>query len=201
MKCKQEPMNTVRYRISPDDIILEVNESWVDFAAANGAPELGPIQVLGQPLWRFISGVEVRHLYTLLLGRIRRTHSTVVIPFRCDAPDLRRFMEMTMTALPDGTVEFIATLIRTESRDVVSFLAPGSDRGQPLLTICSWCKRVQIAETDWVEVEKAVARLGLFQRDILPQLTHGVCHTCYAEVLRELSGGPGEPSHGALWGK
>lgn len=194
-------MNAMRYRISSHDTIIEVNEAWVDFAVANGVPDLGPAQVLGQPLWHFISGVEVRHLYELLLSRVRHTQETLVLPFRCDAPALRRFMEMTMTALADGTVECVTRLVRTEPRDAVSLLTPGGEPGQPLLTICSWCKRVQLTETAWVEIEEAVVRLGLFHRDTLPQLTHGVCHTCYAAVMLELSAHREEASHGTLEGR
>jgi hypothetical protein len=188
----------MRYKISSQDTIIEVNEAWVDFAVANDVPDLEPSQVLGQPLWRFISGAEVQHLYELLLSRVRHTQGTLVLPFRCDAPALRRFMELAMTAQPDGAVELITWLVRTEPRDAVSLLTPGGEPGQPLLAICSWCKRIRLAETAWVEVEEAVVRLGLFQMDVLPQLTHGVCPDCYAAVMRALSARPEEASHGTL---
>lgn len=190
-------MNTVRYRISSQDTILEVNETWTDFAVENDAPDLRASQVLGQPLWRFISGAETRHLYELLLSRVRQTHGTLVLPFRCDAPTTRRFMEMEMTALPDGEIEFVTWLVRAEPRDAVSLLSPAYAHGRTFLTICSWCKRVRLAETAWLEVEDAVARLGLFQLEALPQLTHGACQACYDAVMQTLSGSVGEPEDGS----
>jgi hypothetical protein len=72
--------------------------------------------MLGQSLWRFISGVDVRQLYTVLLSRVRQTQGTVVFPFRCDAPDLRRFMEMSMTGIPNSEVVFATRLVQAKAR-------------------------------------------------------------------------------------
>lgn len=40
----------------------------------------------------------------------------------------------------------------------------------------------------WAKVEEAVSHLGLFDRHLLPQLTHGICEDCHARIVRTLQG-------------
>jgi hypothetical protein len=53
------------------------------------------------------------------------------------------------------------------------------------VVVCGWCKRVDVSG-DWLEVELAVTRLGLFNLTRLPQITHGICVDCRKRVRREL---------------
>jgi hypothetical protein len=43
--------------------------------------------------------------------------------------------------------------------------------------MCGWCDRF-LVDGEWVEVEEAVARLGLFQLPEMPAISHGVCPDC-----------------------
>ena len=54
------------------------------------------------------------------------------------------------------------------------------------LTICSWCKRVDVGDDKWAEVEDAVRDLELFNGTLLPTLTHGMCLDCLASIESEL---------------
>jgi hypothetical protein len=38
------------------------------------------------------------------------------------------------------------------------------------------------------EVEIAVQKMGVFEKDISPQITHTACNDCYAVVMAELDG-------------
>src|SRR4051812_35162207 len=89
---RREPMHeaasapeTYVYRITPDDVIEFVNDSWLRFAVANDAPRLVP-EVLGSSLWKHISGPQVVHLSRELLTRVRASRCEVYLPFRCDSP-------------------------------------------------------------------------------------------------------------------
>ncbi len=147
--------------------------------------------MVGQPLHGFITDMETRHIYDLLLHRVRKTGDAVVVTFRCDAPALRRFMELRVAPWSDGGVELDCRLVRREPREAVALLDPTHDRSSEFLTICSWCKRVRVGAA-WVEVEEAVERLALFHADRLPQLTHGMCPGCMERVRRELGLPPGD---------
>jgi hypothetical protein len=50
-----------------------------------------------------------------------------------------------------------------------------------VVLICSFCKRIKTAPSLWVEVEAAMASLGLNEAWPLPQLSHGVCEKCFAQ--------------------
>jgi hypothetical protein len=51
-----------------------------------------------------------------------------------------------------------------------------------MLTMCGWCDRF-LVDGEWVEVEEAVARLGLFELPKLPSIDHGVCPDCTEMLL------------------
>jgi hypothetical protein len=174
------------YLIAPDDTIVFVDQAWISFARENDAPELAPDLVLHRSLWEFIAAKETRHLYSIMVSRVRETGEPITIPFRCDAPDRRRFMEMGISLLSDGVVQFNTRVLRQEARDSILLLDPRANRVSELLTLCSWCKKALLPEQGWVEVEEAVASLSLFDGSLLPQLTHGVCPMCSEAIHQRL---------------
>lgn len=172
------------YDVDPQDRIVFVNPRWVEFARENGAEDLTETEVLGHPLERFIANPEVQHLYGLLMDKARVTQAPLQVPFRCDSPGCRRFLEMEMTPLDQGSLRFVNRVVKLEFRDSVPLLDAGEERSEEFLSICSWCKKVKVAESRWLEVEEAVERLDLFAREKLPQLTHGICQECMDDMLK-----------------
>jgi hypothetical protein len=94
------------------DKIVHVNDDWLAFAAENFTPQLTASVVLDQYIWRFIQGQETSYLYRQIFRRVRAGNSPVKIPFRCDSPDCRRFMEMELTLLPGDAIQFMAHILR-----------------------------------------------------------------------------------------
>lgn len=167
------------YSIDASDVIVRVGGDWLDFAGANQAAEsCHPDQVLGRPLWNFVTGLETRHLYRLLLDGVRSGREALRIPFRCDAPDRRRFLELIISRQPEGLLQFASVLLRVEPRLPVSALEPDLPKGEELLRMCSLCKRVEGAPGSWVEVEMALVALQPFNAEFPPAITHGVCPDC-----------------------
>ena len=176
----------LRYQIDSGDRIRFVDSSWLDFARKNGAAELAEPLVLNRPLWQFIAGKETQHLYGLIFDAVRDKQKTATIPFRCDSPECRRYMELSIAPLPNDGLEIAASLIREEPRPYVRLLDPNIPRGGELVTICGWCKKVLVPDEDWVEVETAVRCLNLFSAEALPQITHGICGGCQSAVDLQL---------------
>lgn len=175
----------VAYRIDSRDVFVHLSDGWLDFATANDAPDLRPENVVGRPLWDFVADETTRQLYREILVRVRAGR-VVSFPFRCDAPDSRRFMEMSVTTLGGGVVEFESTTRREEERDPPQpLLDREAPRAGDLLRICGWCKRVDAG--GWREVEEAVAALRLFERRELPRLTHGMCDGCHRDVSERIA--------------
>jgi hypothetical protein len=176
------------YRIDARDVITFVSPEWVEFARANHARHLTPQSTIGASLWHFIAGEETRDLYRLLLQKVRSAQKALTLPFRCDSPTCRRFMQLGLALLPDDGIEISCVVLRIEDRERVALLDPARRHSDQWLTICSWCKRVLVPACGWLEIEDAVARLDLFGSLELPNLTGGVCPDCRRQIERELYG-------------
>lgn len=174
--------SALSYELDREDRVVQVSPNWEAFASSNDAPELTSSKVVGRPLWDFITDLETRHLYVLLLAQVRRG-STLRLPLRCDAPARRRFLLLTLSPLLAGGVRLESQVVREEERPAEPLLARTTPRSTALLRMCSWCQRVAVNDTVWTELEEAVARLDLFGRLPLPHISHGVCPRCSASVL------------------
>jgi hypothetical protein len=171
-----------QYRLDREDVIQWVDRGWDAFAARNGAPSLVASAVVGRPLFDFLTGSETRHIYTMLLRGVRESGQPVSVPFRCDAPTLRRSMELTIAPETAGALLLSTRLIdRAEQPEVALLAADPARAGDCFLLMCSWCKRVEV-EGAWSDVEAAVQRLRLFELATLPQITHGMCPACEQEI-------------------
>lgn len=178
---------TLIHRIDRNDRIIFVNDNWLSFASENGAPGLSERRVLNQSLWDFISGWQVRHLYLLLLNRLRKLPGAhVIIPFRCDSPEVRRFMEMDVHSLGQGVIEFKSRVVRIEARNEAAHQVKSAQWANESLNVCSICNKIQIGKSEWLEIDEAIARYNLLSEGHLPQLTYGRCSSCYGMLLQRL---------------
>lgn len=175
---ERHDFRTFIHRVDSNDIIVYVNDDWLSFAMENGAPHLSRDAVVGHSLWEFIEDMETRWITRTIMTKLRRSGATLTIPFRCDSPDMRRYMEMDLISMPNGGVEFICRLLKVERRSTVNLLKASTKRSEAVITMCSWCKKIRIGGDSWVEVEDAVRDLELFATSRLPQLSHGMCPSC-----------------------
>ncbi len=175
------------YVIDKNDNFVFASENWRNFARENEGQAISqPEDILGQSLFKFIAGPETKQIYHVLLEKVRKTGKTITFPFRCDAPHLRRFLEMTIFPMEDGNVQFISELIKVEKREPVALLIPHQERSKEFIRMCSMCKKVALTEKEWVEVEEAIQTLKLFEKELLPQITHGLCPQCFNQILKAM---------------
>lgn len=184
MEMDQVTPSQIEYRITADDLVDQVGEGWVEFARLNGSDTLTSEAVLGRSLWTFIGGVETRELYRHIVRRARETGRQLRLPFRCDAPGCRRWLELIITPEPDGRVGFVSRTLREETREHVKILDRAREAGLELLRMCSVCKKVEVEDV-WMEVEDAIMKLGLTEQAKPPGLTHGFCPSCGESYARE----------------
>lgn len=164
------------YVIDGEDRIQAVNDAYV--ADVGGEPDHVRQRLVGQVIWHVLPGVA--EWYGPLVRRARAEQRTVCFPFRCDTPDLRRLMRMRISPEPGGAISFESAVVRVQPRPHVPLLAGTADPGVHVVTMCSWCKRVD-ADGDWLEVEDAMERLGA-DTDSLPSVSHGICPRCLDEL-------------------
>jgi hypothetical protein len=170
------------YAIDHDDRLVKVDQGYYRFAEENGWDDVGAS--LGRSLWDFVAGDELKKLQRMLLRRLRNEVRSIELPFRCDGPAMRREMDMRIVAHTSGRAVLFAAGIRTEQvrNTAQPMLDPATPRGDDTLAMCGWCDRFLVDES-WVEVEIAAMRLGLFQRDELPAISHDICPDCSKMLL------------------
>lgn len=176
------------YRVNDRDEIVFVNETWTDFAKSNGGDSLVPSRVLGRSLWEYITDATTRQVYFDVLKRVRAGR-TVQFRLRCDSPSYIRLLEMRVAQAAAGLTEFRSRLIWEEPREYQALLEPDRAFSDQFMHVCAWCRKVNVGGV-WAEVEEAVISLRLFEQPLLPQLTHGICPACHAEMMDVLNALP-----------
>ena len=181
----------VEYCIDADDRLVAVNHAWDAFARDNGAPQL-VAPLAGRPIWQSFASGEVRELWRLLIDRVRHEQVEARVPFRCDAPDMRRWFEMTITPGRHGTVSFRSALVFEEPRPTVSLidLRAERDAAGPAVEVCSLCSRAHDGAR-WSDLEDLMRRRRLLEAPQVPPVAYGVCPACEGLL------GAGAPSRGA----
>jgi hypothetical protein len=166
------------YQIDTNDVLVFVNEQWNLFAAENGSASLVSQYVYNRSIWEFIHDAETRQFHEILLEKVRSGKEIRNLPFRCDSPELRRFMEMDISMTAGEGVEYRCRTIKTEARDPVSLISGNVHDGETFLRMCSWCKKIDTGNQTWEEIEDAIRHLGLFSDKCIPQISHTICETC-----------------------
>jgi len=176
------------YRIDRDNILVSVSENWSRFAMDNGGEASATeTSVIGRALDQFIEDDETRALYALILDSVRDSDRPIAFRFRCDSPARRRFCELRIMPDADGSVDFESRILRTESREPVPLLqADARHDAEELLKACSTCKRIAVGDAEWIEIEQAVQRLKLDQRERTPRISHGLCADCHERIIASL---------------
>jgi hypothetical protein len=167
------------YTLDPDDAITAVTGDWDRFALDNGGDESLSTKVIGRRLDHFISGdVTLMFVRTLLMSA-RTLKRTVQRPYRCDSPQLKRFMEMTIVPRGNGVLEVCHRQVRSEPYRYslpVTAAMPGA--GSNFVKRCSLCQRIRVGQM-WSEVDDAVLE-GRLQPGAAAKLVvvYGVCPDC-----------------------
>lgn len=175
------------YHVDRNGRIAFVNGRWDEFARENDGLDILTDAVLGREAARFIAGEETKHMFDLMMRHVLTSGRAVTVPFRCDAPALRRHMQLTMSADPNGTLVFRSRMLQGDPRPPIRLLDRRAPRTlAPLIRICSWCNR-GFLDNHWVELEEIIKAYGLFEADGVPEITHGLCTECERRVLSEWS--------------
>jgi len=177
--------NTYSYRIDKDNIITYVCENWFSFAEENdGGGKCHPDFVKGKSIMQFIADHETIHILESIIRKARNSKQLIKrIPFRCDSPSKRRFMELSLIPLGHDDIEFRSTILNIEEREAIAVLQSNVPTSEEFIRICSYCKKMAVSENKWVDLEIAVSSLKLFEKSTLPQISHSVCPSCYRTQL------------------
>lgn len=186
-KAKASPDAPYTYILDDEDRIIALSDNWSTFARENGAPEsCRPDLIINKPIWNFVCGDDVVELYRLIFGRVRAQNKSVKLTYRCDSPDLRRYLELHIKPLQLRNILLSNHLLHEEPHEPARVLDIEAPRSDETIKMCSICKKVEVTETSWVEVEDAAARLKLFEKEKMPQISHGLCSDCLKLCMIEI---------------
>lgn len=175
------------YRINQEDIIYSIEGPWDDFASKNdGIPENISSNILGNVIWKYIRDFETKHIYKLLLDHVRLFKKEITIPIRCDAPHLKRYIDLTIKPISENKIEFVSHIKKEEKRENIDILDKKIKRNDKIIKMCSYCKFIKTNENTWMEISEAINHLRLLQKDTLPTISHGICPSCYTNIMQEL---------------
>ena len=167
-----------QYRVDATDAIVSVDPLWIAFAQENGAEELTEQSVVGRSLWDFFAGDETRALFKQVHALVRSRGKKVVLPFRCDSPNLERHMRMTISDQGQGQLSYDNVIVRAVPQFYLGLLDTSRPRSRSFLTMCSCCKRCLLEPHGWLDVVETSLRLRLFEAETPPELRHTICPTC-----------------------
>jgi hypothetical protein len=176
---------TMFYWTSQAGMILRAESKNSDLILGGDALFAAPYastDIVGQNLFSFIDGMEVRHLYRALSNKVLKSGAPISFPYRCDGPRVRREMSMRLS-LDGDMLRYESALLRETPRErALPGSAPSSD---VFVAICSFCQdyRFPVFSPLWKELE------GLLLENDLPnqfRFTHGVCEKCYKNLAADL---------------
>ena len=164
---------TIAYLLDNDNNILEVGGPWDEFANENGGENTTTEAVLGQTIWKFIEGDITRLWLKSAFQHARLKANPIERPYRCDSPDIKRFMLMRITPRTDGALRIEHTLIREEKREKPVHIKTGNaDSIYKVRARCSFCGRVKDNEL-WEEPRSEHARAS---SEII--VMYSICEDC-----------------------
>lgn len=171
-----------RYRLDAGDRIVEVGGAWDRFACENGAEDLAGEQVIGLPLRSFIAGDVTRMFIDTLLARVRLTGRPAVVPYRCDSPGLKRFMEMSLTL--EGRSLLAEHRLVGEQPLPRPLTFRTATAGGRWVRRCSMCNRVATRDGAPLVEPECLPEAAATVCEVI----YGVCAECRERVRRRLGG-------------
>ena len=180
---KSEP---VICRLDKADVIRETNACWDHFADQNNGIEFSGNKVSGKSIWRYIAGDTTKMWLSTLFSYARFRREPVIRAYRCDSPEIKRFMEMQILPEKDRHLCLKHQIIRTEAIDPAVYYQPAVT-GKAMYFRCSICNKVQV-QGQWYEGSEA-AQKGLLPDSLSLRVAYRVCRPCRHQVS-QYSGGP-----------
>jgi len=130
--------------------ITAVAGPWDQFARENDGADMASSSVLGRSIWAFVTGDPARMWVEALFQLATVTGRMVERPYRCDSPDLKRFMRMRVIPEGAGVLRVEHELLRTEKQQRAVIIRPVGNLRASGLMRCSVCGRINKGES-WRE--------------------------------------------------
>ncbi|MCW8929410.1 MAG: hypothetical protein OQL19_04120 [Gammaproteobacteria bacterium] len=143
--------DTIKYLLDNEDRIISVSGPWDEFANKNDGVNVHASYVCGRSIWDFIVSDATKMWIRTLFQRARLKTESIERPYRCDSPDLKRFMRMSISSCENGVLEVKHEILHVEEcLPPVHFKHISENSVVDLRFRCSFCGRVR-QEDAWLE--------------------------------------------------
>jgi hypothetical protein len=182
-------LDGVAYIVAGPGRILAVGApGWDAFAADTRGGGASAQATIGRNLFEAISSEPVRqayrHIHAAVLGG-RRPY--IAFEYRCDAPDLKRQMRMSVTRLDlpgrPPALLYQSQILSASPRPWISLFEPErilqaveAESALPIVRVCGFCQRVDDTAGGWIEADDYYRQGGASE----VRVSHGLCRPCAA---------------------
>lgn len=140
---------TVSYVLDSQNRIISTGGVWDEFADENGGTGSSLKDICGRSIWDFIKGDVTRMWLDSVFQYARAFGKTIERPYRCDSPDLKRFMRMRIIPEKEGVLRIEHEILSIEKRSAPVNIKFGQSTVNGVNQRCSICGRVNMGE--WKE--------------------------------------------------
>ena len=165
------------YVIDADRKIVSVGGAWEQFSADNGGHNLSLEEIKDKSIFDFVVGDSARLWLDSLIRMALESNEPVQRPYRCDSPDTRRYMLMTIVPEESGLLTVQHALVAEEKRlPRVSITRRDQSTNEGSQLQCSVCGKIKSGE-HWVEADEATQASELHLT-----VVNAICNQCGDDV-------------------
>ena len=146
-------LQPIVYQLDEKRCIVAIDGPWDRFALDNDGAAACTERVIGQPLLRFVCGDDARMWIDTLLQLASLTGEPLERLYRCDSPELRRFMSMRVVAEDTGMIRVEHRLLAVQQRFRPVRFQPVMGSHPALRLRCSVCGRINHQDS-WQEADQ-----------------------------------------------
>ena len=165
------------YVIDAERKIVSVGGAWEQFSDENGGQNLSLADIKDKSIFDFVVGDSSRLWLDSLIRMALESKEPVQRPYRCDSPDTRRYMLMTIVPEESGLLTVQHALVAQEARSPrVSITRQEQTATREPSLQCTVCGKIKSGDY-WVEADEAteVSELHL-------TVMNAICDQCGKDV-------------------
>ncbi len=135
---------TTLYVLDNQDRIVLIEGAWDEFAKDNDGANLSSDEVYGQLIWDYVTGDTTRMWLEALFQYARVSALILERLYRCDSPNMKRFMRMRIIPLQTNCLRIEHEVLATEQRAVPVKIQYSKNMMKNTKRRCSICGRLNI---------------------------------------------------------
>lgn len=173
-------LEKLSYTVDKNDRLIEFSSNWDEAAREGGAPQLFASDIVGEPLKSFVVGDASRAYVDMVFGFARLKQKPVIKTYRCDTPEFKRNMKMTLIPKLNGDVETVHEVVSVERWEhivgIYDSMPQETSREVKIYDRCSVCNDM-FYEDKWLTQDDIAVLNPSFEKEPM-WVTYTVCPFC-----------------------